>query len=434
MSEQSQRADLSQRHALCFQPVMRPALQTLSSWVVTLGLSLGASACGARSELDAQLSGASGKGWCGGVDDSPCAGGMKRSVLAVGADYACAIVSGGGVKCWGSNVFGTLGDGSDATDSASAVDVTDLSSGVVSLSAGMHTCAVTESGGLKCWGDNFSGQLGNPDASSSSHVPVDVVGLPSRVVSVSTGFEHTCAVTDTGALLCWGRNEHGQIGNGDLSPFDVLVPTPVQGLSSGVVGVAAGYESTCAITSGGVVKCWGSNDDGQLGKGSPIPSDVLIPTDVVGLPAGVVSISRPAGRTCAITDSGVLACWGTVMLGNGNLTFSPDPIEIEGEWSTTVPVAAGGGGACAVTAAGALKCWGINGSGELGDGSTVDSPVPVPVKGYSSGVVAFGTGTFHACAVASEGGVQCWGSNTFHALGDGTDVAKRTEPAWVDGL
>lgn len=363
---------------------------------------------------------------------------MKRSVLAVGATHACAIVSGGGLKCWGSNVDGELGDGSEGSEAhaASAVDVVGLSSGVVSVSAGGHTCAITELGGLKCWGSNTSGELGNPDPDYTpfSTEPIDVVGLSSGVVAVSVGGSATCAITDAGALLCWGYNAWGQLGDGSTVERDV--PTPVVGLSSGVLGVSTSGGSTCAILSGGALKCWGNNEAGQLGDGST--QDSAVPVDVVGLSSGVVSVSVGGGSACAVTNTGALECWGTGMLGDGIVTHVDDvhvPVEVAGAWSTVVPVDVTAETICAVTAAGALKCWGVNGAGQLGNGTEADSLVPADVKGFSAGVVAFGAGIYHTCAaIPGGGGVRCWGSNTYHALGDGTDVPKRTEPVDVEGL
>jgi alpha-tubulin suppressor-like RCC1 family protein len=145
------------------------------------------------------------------------------------------------------------------------------------ISAGVHhTCAVTSTGGVKCWGPNAKGQLGN-NSTTNSPVPVDVTGLSSGVVAVAAGYYHTCAVTSTGGVKCWGYNAKGQLGNN--STTDSLVPVDVTGLSSGVVAVAAGDNHTCAVTSTGGVKCWGNNAYSQLGNNSttysPVPVDVM---------------------------------------------------------------------------------------------------------------------------------------------------------------
>ena len=258
---------------------------------------------------------------------------------------------------------------------------------------GGHTCALTAAGALKCWGRNHSGQLGNGLATNSA-VPVDVLGLPSGVVAVSAGRdESTCAVTAAGAVKCWGRNLYGQLGNGDQLPRYQPSVVDVVGLSSGVVAVSAGEYHTCALTSGGAVKCWGANDSGQLGNGSTYKSK--IPVDVVGLSSGIVAVSAGAYHTCALTSGGAVKCWGANHngeLGDGSATDSRRPVDVVSLSSGVVTISAGRGYTCARTAAGAAKCWGFNGDGRLGDGSTTNSPTPVDVVGQSSGVAAISTG------------------------------------------
>ncbi len=148
------------------------------------------------------------------------------------------------------------------------------------LAAGTyHTCAVTTAGGLKCWGYDAQGQLGNDAALTSQPTPVDVQGLTSGVASVAAGGNHTCAVTTTGGLKCWGSDGLGQLGN-DTALTNQPTPVDVLGLTSGVASVAAGTLHTCAVTTSGGLKCWGYDDYGQLGNDAaltnqPTPVDVL---------------------------------------------------------------------------------------------------------------------------------------------------------------
>ena len=146
------------------------------------------------------------------------------------------------------------------------MDVSGLASGVTAVAAGgRHTCAVTTTGGVKCWGENAFGQLGD-GTNNWSNVPVDVTGLASGVAAVAAGDAHTCAVTTAGGVKCWGDNLYGKLGDGTNTPSSV--PVNVSGLASGVTAIAAGKFHSCALTTAGGVKCWGSNYSGGLGDGT----------------------------------------------------------------------------------------------------------------------------------------------------------------------
>ena len=178
--------------------------------------------------------------------DAEQASAASASGVSAGSFHTCAVTTLGGLKCWGANSSGQLGDGTTIS-SNTAVDVVGLTSGVAVVSAGVgHTCAVTTASGLKCWGQNFSGQLGD-GTTISSNAPVDVVGLTSGVAGVSPGDFHTCARTTAGGLKCWGRNLEGQLGDETITdrstPVDVIgflgVVPPVPGVSQwGLIGLA----------------------------------------------------------------------------------------------------------------------------------------------------------------------------------------------------
>jgi len=195
--------------------------------------------------------------------------------VTVGSN-TCALTTAGGVKCWGGNRCGALGDGTTA-DKSTPVDVVGLGSGVAAIAAGgAHTCALTTGGGVKCWGDNGSGQLGDGPF-SDSWTPVDVVGLGSGVAAIAAGWQHTCALTSAGGVKCWGNNENGQLGDGTTG--DKNTPVDVVGLGSSMAAIAAGGAHTCALSTAGGVKCWGINYSGQLGDGTAwrtTPVDVLV--------------------------------------------------------------------------------------------------------------------------------------------------------------
>jgi alpha-tubulin suppressor-like RCC1 family protein len=305
--------------------------------------------------------------------------GLTSGVAAVSAGprRSCALTTAGGVKCWGNNASGALGDGT-TTDRTRPVDVSGLTSGVAGVSVGYdHTCALTTASGVKCWGANLYGQLGNGTTTDSS-TPVDVSGLSSGVAAISAGSQHTCALTAGGGVKCWGVNFQGELGNGTTT--DSSTPVDVSGLTSGVSAVSAGGFHTCALTTAGGVKCWGLNGGGELGNGGRTCGfSCPTPVDVSGLTSGVAAISAGPRSSCAVTTAGGLKCWGSNdygQLGNGATTSSSTPVDVSGLSSGGVAVSAGYRHTCAVTTAGGLKCWGSNVYGNLGDGTNLDRLTP----------------------------------------------------------
>ena len=183
--------------------------------------------------------------------------------ISAGGFHTCALTSAGGAKCWGWNIFGQLGDGTNI-DRNRPVHVSGLSTGVVEVSAGdLHTCALTTVGGVKCWGQNHVGEVGD-GTNFNRNAPVDVSGLTSGVATVSAGNAYTCALSTAGGVTCWGDNFFGQLGDGTNNNRNV--PVDVTGLTSGVAAISAGNQHTCALTTAGGVKCWGQNLDGQFGR------------------------------------------------------------------------------------------------------------------------------------------------------------------------
>ena len=353
-------------------------------------------------------------------------GGFSASRISAGTNYSCAITTGGAVKCWGGEVPVML---LNATFSISVtpVDVAGLGSGVAAISAGTyHACVVTTAGAAQCWGDNTFGQLGNGTNTGATGTPVGVYGLGSGVAAISAGYEHTCALTTGGAVKCWGDNTYGQLGNGTNTGASGT-PVGVYGLGSGVAAISAGSDHTCALTSAGAVKCWGFNSIGQLGDGTTTSSN--IPVAVAGLGSGVAAVA--AGSTsCALTTGGAVKCWGNNP-GDGT-NGSTTPVAVAGLGSGVAAISTGDH-ACALTTGGAVRCWGHNGDGELGNGTTTDSLTPVGVVGLSSGVAAIAAGSHHSCAVTTGGAAKCWGGNPSGELGNGTTVGSST-PVGVIGL
>ena len=255
-----------------------------------------------------------------------------------------------------------------------------LGSGVQQLLSGAaHTCALTAGGGVKCWGDNTEGQLGDGTTTASGLTPVDVVGLGSGVSSIDVGDFHSCALlSGTGELRCWGNNVRGVLGDGTTT--NRPSPVTVAGLGATPIAVAAGGNHTCALISGGTVKCWGRNLNGELGNGATA-NQSLVPVSVSGL-TGAVQLD----------------------LGDHH--------------------------SCARTMAGGLRCWGSNTGGRLGDGTSIQRTTPVDP--FTSGITTFSTGSDFTCAINTAGELLCWGTNASNQLGDGTTTSRLT-PTYVLG-
>lgn len=347
---------------------------------------------------------------------------ILASMVASGSNHTCAVTTGGIAKCWGRNEYGQIGDGSIGIIRKTAVNVSGLNSGIAAISAGYgHTCALTIGGGVKCWGNNSDGQLGNGTTGINSAVPTDVSGLSSGITAIGTGYYHSCALTTSGGVKCWGDNDRDQIGNG--GSYDVNTPAYVSGLSSGITAIAVGGFHTCALTSGGGVLCWGYNDYGQIGNGSTtkwIPT----PVSVSFLSSGVTAIAAGTSHSCAITTGGWLYCWGfndSGQLGDGTRYNRLTRSFVDGLAGVTA-IRAGGSHTCAILSGGNAKCWGENWYGQIGDGAYYNYyTTPVGVSGLSSGTISISTGGSHTCALTGNGRIKCWGRNSYYQIGDGAE-------------
>lgn len=357
--------------------------------------------------------------------------GLTTGMYAVtaGDQHTCALTSGGGVKCWGANGYGQLGDGT-TTSSTTPVNASDMATGVTAIIAGAyHTCAVIIGGGIKCWGNNDNGQLGNGSTNDHS-IPGDVNGLTAS--TIASGDDHTCALTPGGGAKCWGRNDFGQVGDGTMN--NRPLPVNVSGFTAGAHAISAGSSHTCTLLDGGGVKCWGHNNFGQLGNGTVDNSS--IPVSVGGLFEGVTAIAAGQSHTCVLTLSGGVKCWGNNFfgqLGDGTTIGHLNPVAVSGLDTGVTAITAGASHTCALTATGGVKCWGLGFSGQLGDGNTLSHSNPVNVSGLGSGVTAITAGNNHTCALTTTGSIKCWGDNASGQLGDGTQNG-HTIPVDVNDL
>ena len=358
---------------------------------------------------------------------APPAGAINRlaSQVSVGDNHACAVLSSGMIECWGNNEFGQLGDGTTTNSSVpvAVIGVIDA----LSVDAGQfHTCAVLSSGIAKCWGDNTDGQLGT-GTTTGSWVPISVVGLTPNAERISAGGHHTCVELTTNEVYCWGANDFGQLGNGTTTGS--LTPSL---RSSTALRISVGLEFSCSILSSSSVTCWGRNDERQLQA-----------TDGVSLPFSTTSLGISTGNgpiadlnagdksACTISlIGGAIDCWGGLHQSSLPQTTSPPGATI------VDPVQTGLGRQhfCARTAASTVHCWGENQVGQLGNGSSGNATFyPTGEVIGITDAVNLSSGGDTSCVVLATGDVMCWGDNEFGQLGDGS-TADSTVPVLVAPL
>ncbi len=290
---------------------------------------------------------------------------------------------------------------------------------IVDVSSGSeHSCAVRTNGAVWCWGDNRAGQLGN-GTTTSHDVPAPVLGIEDAV-DVECGGDYTCALHATGHLSCWGDNGMGELGDG--TTISTAVP----------VDVLLGGELVTSFAVGGV-RCWGEDNGGGLGDGRPweyLPQPT--PVDVVGI-TDAVAVGVWVGTSCAVLRTGVVECWGDNyygLLGDGSSDRSrliPGPVS-----SLTRAVAlaskAIASHAAVLDDTGTLWTWGLNGSGELGDGTTTASGVPVRALGLDGVTVrSVGVGVGSTWISLDTGRVLHVGLHFFD--GDGATTSWTEAPA-----
>src|SRR5882672_6897811 len=306
---------------------------------------------------------------------SRVAGGLEFTAVTTGFDHACGIAIGGAAYCWGA---ATYGGSSTPVPVGTNLPFTALSAG------NLYTCGVATSGAAYCWGGDSLGRLGN--GFGSSPYPALVTG-GLTFTAISAGLSHTCGLVSSGAAYCWGDNQFLQIGNGSINPGP-FPPTLVSGGFT-FTAIAVGNTHTCALSTGGTVYCWGSASVGQLGNSSTISS--AVPRPVFG-GTSYTSVTSGGKVSCGIASSGRADCWGLNQFGQlGTGTFT-GPQQCSGSPCSTTPVSVlgnltfsqvtvGDSHTCGRTSSGEVYCWGSNQRGQLGNGTTTDSNVPVKVLG-----------------------------------------------------
>ena len=346
-----------------------------------------------------------------------CVPAIDVASLAGGSEHTCALTVGGAVWCWGSGIDGQLGDGTDSGKTR-PVAVPELTSGVTAIAARSRvSCAVTDAGAVRCWGNNLEKMVGTDGGTAFSP---GWSGIRNGATAVALGSTHTCALMTDGGVQCWGNNEYGQLGDGGTT-YRRSTPVSVMGLSGKVTSLALGFGYSCALTSDAAVQCWGTNTHGQLGDGTTI--DRLTPVTVSGLGSGVTALTSGGGHACAVLATGGVRCWGhniSGQIGDDTTVDRSTPVAVVGLDAGVTAISAGDRHTCALRATGPAVCWGSNNGGQLGDYTTVARTHPVPLAGADWGYVAVAAGGSHTCGVTRGGDARCWGNNASGQLGDGT--------------
>ncbi|WP_437606647.1 hypothetical protein WMF20_37630 [Sorangium sp. So ce834] len=391
----------------------------------------------------------------------------KAQSLSAGMNHACAVLKTGALKCWGDNYYGQLGLGDTEIRGDSAGEMGDalpasFGQGISAVTAGyMHTCALYQPfswsrPGLKCWGRNGSGQLGQLQIGDRGDEPREMfqmhftdLGAGRRAKSADSGSYHTCAVLDNDELRCWGYNMHGQLGlgdsqnRGDSALEMVFLSTIPLGTGRTAKAVAAGESHTCVLLDNNQVKCWGLNAGGSLGLGDLNPRGLTTATKPASLPVVQLggandeakAIAAGGQHTCAILPDDTVKCWGANdygQLGQGNTNRLGDSTATEPEDFAAIglggPVSAISAGwrhTCALLVNGTVKCWGLNDHGQLGLGHNQnqgDAPgelaaLPAVDLGPGRTAKAVAAGVFFTCALLDTDEVKCWGDDAYGALG-----------------
>ena len=374
------------------------------------------------------------------------------SAVALGPVTACALIEGGGLRCWGANAQCQLGLGNQAAvgDDEYPAHVDALALGgraVTQVALGRnHSCALFDDASVRCWGANFNGQLGYADwvprgctpATTPDQLPaLSIWDGDEYTVQIAAGDTHTCARSDQGRVRCWGSNFWGALGYPDVDRVGIDEPPvavgPVEIGGAPATALVASNHTTCVVLEGGAVRCWGGNFWGSLGNDDYDPiGDDEHPASVgdVPLPAGAAAVVVGSSHTCALLTSDELYCWGSNLageLGLGDLDFIAYPTPQMVPLATSVAsLALGASLTCARLADGLVRCWGTGNEGQLATGSVEDYGLGVPVA--DAPIVDFGepvaalelaASSGHACARLEDGSLRCWGAGAEGQSGHG---------------
>lgn len=396
-------------------------------------------------------------------------GNLRRLALVLGGAVGCG--DGGMTTLGSSGPDTTTSEGASTASESTATSepTTGDTSGGLRVVAGAHcTCILWDEGALRCWGANGCTGWGDTllENVGDDETPASIGDVPADFDARDFDLgDHSCAVTVEGAVRCWGNDDAGQLGLGEVVPPASGAQESIAAvLGAEAVAVSIGERHTCAVTEDAMIRCWGLNSHGQLGYGHTLN----IGDDETPASAGDVSVGRPAvqvvaggaglggAHTCALLDDGSVRCWGWTLadfgekgggiLGYGNnenigddeLPSAVGPVDLGGP---VARLAAGGRHTCALRVDGALVCWGLNRYGALGLGHTEDigddeTPNPAGIVPLGSAAVAVAAAWYNTCAILENGEVRCWGSGAggTHGYGNTMDLGDDELPAALGPL
>jgi len=387
--------------------------------------------------------------------------------IALGASRTCAVLDDGGLRCWGTGRLGYPADVGRVGDDEHPFEVGDVRTGgpVRQVALGMDfNCILYAAGNVRCFGQNGLGQLGYGHTNDVVDEPADIddvsLGGPARAIVAGTQF--TCALLESGAVRCWGSFDLGcsGYGDGDEQVGDDEVPTDKAAIEVGaaVEQIEAGGTQICALLAGGDgrVRCWGFGVNGALGYGADGEGSLdCVGDDESPAVRGDVDTGDPValirsygGSNCVQYDDEKVSCWGDggSILGYGTATSYGDnepagnaPNVMLGGVASDL----GGGPKCALMSDGSVRCWGNNDAGQLGLGNIEDigdNEVPLDADPIDLGgtvkKLAHGLSSQHMCAIMEDDSVRCWGNNEDGQLGLGhrENVGDTEAPADVPAV
>ena len=364
------------------------------------------------------------------------------------SNHTCALFASGAVRCWGGG--GILGTGNVSTlgDQPGELPAPALNLGGTVMTAlqvyGDSTCALSQAGSVYCWGYNFEGQLGvgtkTDVGDGPGEMPPAITNVGATITGLGGGIGGMCAITQAGALRCWGRGEYGRLGIGSTANIGDQggeMPPTAANVGATVARVSMSETHTCVVTTADKVRCWGNGSEGALGYGNTQtlgdgPGE--LPTADVPVGVDVVQVGTGHHFTCALLTTGNVRCWGRNdygQLGQGDVVYRGDnpgelptpDIKLGG---SVARIAVGYRHVCARMQSGAVKCWGSGFSGSLGTGNTSEignSPGEMPPTATPLGGQAIDlqiSNGLHSCVVLAGGAVRCWGENQQGQLGIGS--------------